>query len=39
MPADLRERKEQFVSGLQGGTIEEVNVVTAVAPLDRKSVV
>lgn len=33
MPADLRERKEQFVTGLQGGTIEEVNIITAVAPL------
>ncbi|GAV56005.1 hypothetical protein ZYGR_0AZ01770 [Zygosaccharomyces rouxii] len=33
MSVDLRERKEQFVTGLQGGTIEEVNIVTAVTPL------
>ncbi|GAV51209.1 hypothetical protein ZYGR_0AD03920 [Zygosaccharomyces rouxii] len=33
MSVDLRERKEQFVTGLQGGSIEEINTVTAVAPL------
>ncbi|SCU90346.1 LANO_0D08416g1_1 [Lachancea nothofagi CBS 11611] len=29
--ADLRQRKEDFVSGLTGGSIEEINAVTSVA--------
>lgn len=33
MSDNLRERKEQFVTGLHGGSIEEINFVTSVAPL------
>ena len=37
MAASYKQLKEDFVSGLTGGSIAEINYVTAVAPVSSRS--